>query len=99
MAIKDSVQEKSNLKTKEPGRYAVILHNDDYTTTNFVVFLLRTVFKKTQEEATALTYQIHRSGSGVAGIYTYEIASDKLIESTNLSKKNNQPLRLSMEEV
>jgi ATP-dependent Clp protease adaptor protein ClpS len=99
MSTKLTEEAKKDLKTKEPAKYAVILHNDDYTTTDFVISLLLTVFSKNAMEAKDITYRVHLTGYGTAGIYPYEIAAEKLAESQFLAEQNQQPLRLSMEEV
>ena len=99
MSTKLTEKTESSQETKEPAKFAVILHNDDYTTTDFVIFLLVSVFKKNTQEAKDTTYKVHLSGSGVAGIYPYEIASEKLAEAEFLAEKNQQPLRLTLEEV
>jgi ATP-dependent Clp protease adaptor protein ClpS len=77
---------------KEPGKYKVVLYNDDFTTMEFVVLLLITIFRHTQESAMELTHRIHVDGKAVAGIYRHEIAEQKVVEATNLSRANNFPL-------
>lgn len=89
---------ESEKETKTPKRYRVILVNDDYTSMEFVVFILETVFLKTPQEAYSLMMSIHQTGSGVAGVYSYEIAEMKTITVTELSRKREYPLRCIMEE-
>jgi ATP-dependent Clp protease adaptor protein ClpS len=89
-----SVDNTVDDQLKEPGKYKVVLYNDDFTTMEFVVLLLMSVFKHTQESAMDLTHRIHHEGKAVAGIYRHEIAEQKVLEGTNLSRANNFPLVL-----
>jgi ATP-dependent Clp protease adaptor protein ClpS len=84
-------------KTKEPRQYAVILHNDDYTTMEFVVEVLTRFFRKTHEEALAITLQVHKQGRGVAGIYSFEIAETKAFQVTELAQSRGHPLKCTTE--
>jgi len=92
------IDEKIKINYKEPGQYKVIFLNDDKTPIDFVVSLLIELFKHTQETAVALTMKIHEEGSGVVGIYTYEIAEQKAVEATNLCRDNGFPLKIKVEE-
>lgn len=92
------IDEKIKINHKEPGQYKVIFLNDDKTPIDFVVSLLIELFKHTQETAVALTMKIHEEGSGVVGIYTYEIAEQKAVEATNLCRDNGFPLKIKVEE-
>jgi len=91
--VKEDVQER----TKEPPMYRVILHNDDFTTRDFVVEILVHVFHKPTEEAINLMWQVHRNGSGVAGIYPYDVATTKVQAVTGLAREHGFPLRTTME--
>ncbi|MDK2955736.1 MAG: ATP-dependent Clp protease adaptor protein ClpS [Desulfovibrionales bacterium] len=84
---------------KEPRRFRVILHNDDYTTMEFVVQVLMLVFKKSEEEATQIMLQVHNNGMGVCGVYTAEVAETKVSMVARLARNAGFPLRCSMEEV
>ncbi len=84
---------------REPPMYKVLLHNDDYTTMDFVVDVLRTVFGKSLEEATRIMLTVHYNGIGVCGIYPAEIAETKVEMVHQLARRNGFPLRCSMEEV
>ncbi len=84
---------------QEPPMYKVLLHNDDYTTMDFVVELLVTVFYKTFEEATRIMLDIHRSGIGVCGTYTHEVAETKVETVHELASQRGFPLKCSMEKV
>ncbi len=80
-----------------PKRYKVILLNDDYTTMEFVVFVLQTVFHKTEQEATTLMLDIHNSNRGICGVYSKEIAEMKVVTVMELARKHEYPLQCIME--
>jgi ATP-dependent Clp protease adaptor protein ClpS len=84
-------------KTKRPRRWKVILHNDDYTTMEFVVHILMTHFHKGVAEATHVMLQVHRKGAGVAGVYSKEVAETKISEVTDEARANGMPLKLTAE--
>jgi ATP-dependent Clp protease adaptor protein ClpS len=86
-------------EVKEPRRFRVILHNDDYTTMEFVVQVLMLVFKKSEAEATHIMLQVHNNGMGVCGVYTAEVAETKVSMVARLARNAGFPLRCSMEEV
>lgn len=88
-------QKKTDLK--EPSLYKVLLHNDDYTSMEFVVSILETIFKKSTPEATKIMLDVHKQGIGVAGVYTREICETKIMVVHGLARKNDFPLRCSME--
>lgn len=75
----------------------MILHNDDFTTMDFVTFILVDVFQKTYDEAEALMMQVHRKGKAVAGIYSYDIALSKIDKATEQAREHDFPLRLTYE--
>lgn len=84
-------------KTKKPKMYRVLLHNDDYTTMEFVVFILKKVFRKDEAGATHLMLTIHRKGMGVAGVYTRDLAETKLRQVADLAKEHGMPLMCTTE--
>jgi ATP-dependent Clp protease adaptor protein ClpS len=84
-------------RTKKPPMYKVLLHNDDYTTREFVVWVLQTVFHKNEDEATAIMSHVHNNGVGVAGVYTFEVAETKVTKTLNLAKSQQYPLQLTIE--
>ena len=94
-----SVLTKDTIKTKEPRLYKVLLHNDDYTSMEFVVAILETVFHKSPHDATKIMLNVHNEGIGIAGIYTREICETKIAVVHQLAEKNEFPLRCSMETV
>ncbi len=84
---------------KEPTRYAVLLANDDYTTMEFVVEVLRRFFQKTEEEAVQIMLQIHQKGRGTAGIYHFEIAETKAMQVVEYARTRGYPLSSFIEPV
>jgi ATP-dependent Clp protease adaptor protein ClpS len=84
-------------RTKKPPMYKVLLHNDDYTTREFVVWVLQGVFHKNEEEAVAIMSHVHNNGVGVAGVYTFEVAETKVTKTMALAKAQQYPLQLSIE--
>jgi ATP-dependent Clp protease adaptor protein ClpS len=94
----EDVLTESKHKVKKPPMYKVLLHNDDYTTMEFVTLVLVTVFNKLEDEATAIMLSVHRSGIGIAGVYTYEIAEAKVDKVTQLAREREFPLLCTMEE-
>ena len=95
IAIKTQTQEK--IKVEEPAKYDVILLNDEVTTYDFVIKVLKQIFHKTDEQAMALTKHIHEKGSGVVGTYLYEIAEQKGIETTLLAREEGYPLQVKVQ--
>jgi ATP-dependent Clp protease adaptor protein ClpS len=86
-------------ETREPGRYKVLLHNDDYTTMDFVVHVLKSVFKKSEPEAMRIMLAVHKQGLGLCGIFTAEVAETKVDTVHTMAKAAGFPLRASLEEV
>lgn len=89
--------EKTDQKLKKPQLYRVLLHNDDYTTMEFVVMVLMTVFHHQQAEAVRIMLQVHHEGIGVAGVYSFEIAESKAARVLELARHNEYPLQCSVE--
>lgn len=92
------IDEKIKQKISEPKRWKVVFLNDDTTPIDFVVKLLIDTFKHTQETAKQITLEIHNSGSGIAGVYSFEIAEAKAVEATQLARSSGFPLGIKMEE-
>lgn len=84
-------------KIKEPGKFKVIVCNDDYTPMEFVIALLMKIFRHSEESATDLTLKVHNTGSAVAGVYTYDIAEQKTVDATELARFSGWPLVLKIE--
>lgn len=95
----ESVITEDITRTKEPRLYKVLLHNDDYTSMEFVIAILETVFHKSANDATRIMLNVHNEGLGIAGVYTREICETKISVVHQLAKKNEFPLRCSMETV
>jgi len=93
-----AVKERVEIKKQEPTLYKVVLLNDDYTTMEFVVLVLEHVFQKSPAEAYRVMMQVHLKGSGIAGVYPWEIAETKVDTVTSLAKQAEFPLRAAIEE-
>jgi ATP-dependent Clp protease adaptor protein ClpS len=91
------VQERVRTRVQPPPMYRVLLHNDDFTTKEFVVQVLVSVFHKGLAEATELMWQVHRKGIGVAGVFPREVAETKIATVVALAREAEFPLRVSME--
>jgi len=89
---------KVNEQVEEPKLYRVILHNDDYTTMEFVIDVLMAVFHKPAAEATKIMLDVHKKGRGVCGVYPFDIAATKASQVQELARKRQFPLKCSFEE-
>jgi ATP-dependent Clp protease adaptor protein ClpS len=85
-------------KLEKPKLFKVILHNDDFTTMDFVVFVLEYVFARSEAESFTIMLKVHNEGLGIAGIYPYEIANMKSEKAMNLAKAREYPLLCTVEE-
>ena len=92
-----SVATKDWIEVQEPPLYKALLHNDDYTTMEFVISILVNIFQKSHEEATRIMLNVHEQGIGIAGVYTREICETKIALVHELARQNEFPLRCSME--
>ena len=90
-----NIKERQNTNISEPRRFKVIIYNDDFTTMEFVVKVLRVVFFKQEAEAERLMMAVHKSGQAIVGIYTYDIAKSKVRKAVNMARSENYPLRLT----
>lgn len=88
---------RTGRKLKKPSLYKVLFHNDDYTTREFVVFVLRSVFHHSEDEAVRIMWHVHTNGVGLAGVFTYEIAETKARKTEALARDAQFPLRVSVE--
>jgi ATP-dependent Clp protease adaptor protein ClpS len=84
-------------KVEKVRRYKVVLHNDDYTTMEFVVLVLMKFFHKTETEATHIMLSVHHKGHGVAGLYTKDVAETKVAQVMSYARENSMPLRVTAE--
>lgn len=92
-----SVEER--VRTKEPKMYKVILLNDDYTSMEFVVLVLESVFHKNGADAQRIMISVHEHGSGIAGVYTKEVGETKIAVVHHLAKQNQFPLKCALEPI
>jgi ATP-dependent Clp protease adaptor protein ClpS len=92
-----SVLEKTRAETKEPELFSVVLLNDDYTTMDFVVFVLESVFNKGPAEAFRIMMQVHTQGQGLCGVFPWDIAETKVATTHDLARERGFPLRAVIE--
>lgn len=100
MSIETPVIEKKkqvSKQVKEPGKFKVVVCNDEVTTVDFVIAMLMAVFRYDEKRALELTLAIHQKGSAVAGVYPYEIAEQKALDATNMARLNGFPLITKVE--
>jgi len=90
-------KQKQTSALKEPGMYKVVFYNDNVTPMDFVVQILIELFKHNVERATSIMQQIHNNGSGIAGVYSYEIAEQKGVETSVLARENGYPLQVKID--
>jgi ATP-dependent Clp protease adaptor protein ClpS len=93
------LEEEEDIEVKKPSMYRVLLHNDPYTPREFVVYILQTVFHKTEEEGRKIMLEAHTKGIATVGIYTHEIAKTNIFLVEKLADEFGCPLRCTMEEV
>lgn len=91
-------KQKDKVKIKKPKHYKVIMHNDDYTTMDFVIGILVKIFNKSIIEAEKIMLDVHKKGRGVAGIYSYDIAITKVATAMSMAKSEGFPFKLTTEE-
>lgn len=94
-----ATKQKDKVKIKKPKNYKVIMYNDDYTTMEFVINILVSVFNKNLIEAEKIMLDVHQKGKGIAGIYSYDIAMTKVATAMSLAKEQGFPFKLTVEEV
>lgn len=92
-----ATETKQKTRLQKPKLYRVLLHNDNYTTRDFVVAVLKEVFHKSEAAAVQIMLHVHYNGIGVAGVYTFDVAETKIRLVEQLAQENDFPLRLSME--
>ena len=92
------VMTESETRLEKPPLYKVILHNDDFTTMEFVVFVLVHVFLRSEPEAFSIMLKVHHEGIGIAGVYSFEVANMKAEKAMNLARASEYPLLCTVEE-
>ena len=90
-------ESRTKEKVQHPPMWRVVLHNDDYTTQEFVVWVLETIFHKDQGEAFDIMMSVHRTGMGTAGVYTHDVAETKVKTTRQLAEEHEFPLLVTME--
>ncbi|MGL1892667.1 MAG: ATP-dependent Clp protease adaptor ClpS [Spirochaetaceae bacterium] len=101
MGDKTSISNKSDASTEieEPGLFNVLLHNDDYTSMDFVVDVLVSIFRKSSVEASKIMMAVHQKGAGIAGVYPYDIGMTKIQEVKRRAEEESYPLLCTLEKV
>ena len=97
MSTEVNVERKTKTEVEVPSLWKVIILNDDQTPMDFVIGLLTTIFKHKEDDARDITMEIHNTGSAVAGVYSYEIAEQRGLEATQISRTNGFPLQIQVE--
>jgi len=95
--MSNNLELEQTTKIKYPTKYKVYLLNDDYTSMDFVVDILTTIFHKNYEEAEAIMLEVHKNEKGLCGVYTHEIAETKVVQVIKKAKDNGFPLKATME--
>lgn len=98
MSVKGALKENTKAKVREPKKYKVVMHNDDFTTMEFVVSVLVDIFHKNQTDAERIMLAVHQKGSAVVGTYPLDIARTKVSEALTRAKKEGFPFRMTVEE-
>ena len=91
------VRPRTEQQIQRPRMWRVLLHNDDYTTQDFVVWVLETIFHKERGEAFDIMMSVHRTGMGIAGVYTHDVAQTKVKTTRQLAEEHEFPLLVTME--
>ncbi len=99
MSTQNVTKERTNTEIKEPKRYNVIMHNDDFTTMDFVVKILTDIFHKDKITARKIMMDVHLKGRGVVGSYSFDIATTKVRTAMSWAKAEGFPFRMTVEEV
>lgn len=98
MSTEIKIEEKVVVSLQPPKLWKVIFLNDDQTPMELVIELLTKIFKHSETSAKEVTLEIHNTGSGIAGVYTFEIAEQRSIEATSIARSNGSPLRIQVEQ-
>lgn len=97
VTVEEEIENKKSIEINQPSKYKVVILNDNSTPMDFVIALLMSIFKHSQESAHKITMLIHNSGKGIAGVYGHEVAEQKGIESTLLARQHGWPLQIQVE--
>ena len=89
---------KNDQEIREPKMYRVILHNDDYTTMDFVIEVLISIFHKPAADATRIMIDVHKKGKGICGVYNYDVAATRVVRVHQMARKREFPLKCTLEE-
>jgi len=98
LSTKKAFELESELSLAEPKMYKVLMLNDDYTSMDFVIDILMSIFHKSYQEAEAIMLDIHKKDRGICGVYTYEVAETKISQVSRLAREQGFPLKAVMEE-
>lgn len=98
MSTKKAYQLEDELSVMEPRMYKVLLLNDDYTSMDFVVEVLMSIFHKSYQEAEKVMLDVHRNNKGLCGVYPYEVAETKVMQVSRLAREQGFPLKATLEE-
>ncbi len=98
MSLQGQTKEHTKIKIREPKHYKVIMHNDDFTSMEFVVDILIQIFHKDQLEAERLMLLVHKSGRAAVGTYPYDLAVTKVQTASARAKEEGFPFRMTVEE-
>ena len=94
----DKVVTKNKVELKKPKMWNVVFHNDDFTPMELVILILVQIFRKSMAEATDIMLTVHKTGKGIAGTYTHEVAEHKKNEAMGAARANDAPLKVTIEE-
>jgi len=98
MSVQGETREKTRINVREPKHYKIVMHNDDFTTMEFVVEILMDIFHKNQMEAEQLMMTVHEKGKAAVGVYPYDIAVTKVQAAAARAREEGFPFRLTIEE-
>lgn len=98
METKTNIIEKNKVKLEKPKNYKVIMHNDDHTSMDFVVYILTDIFNKNIDDANKIMLDVHQKGIGIAGVYSFDIATTKVSIAMSIAEEEGFPFKLTIEE-
>lgn len=92
-----SIQERNSVRLHKPRKYKVIFHNDDFTTMEFVIKVLKEVFYKSEMEAFSIMMDVHKKEKGIVGVYSYDMALSKRDRAIEMAREEGFPLKITVE--